>query len=58
MRRGEQGGGRTGIFHMPSEFFFQQLVENPPPPPSSFLMWYVLIMCYVLFETALRKIGL
>jgi hypothetical protein len=26
-----QGGGGTGIFHMPSEFFFQQLVEPPPP---------------------------
>jgi hypothetical protein len=29
-----QGGGGTGIFHMPSDFLFQQLVEPPPPLPS------------------------
>jgi len=50
-----QGGGRMGIFHMPLELFFQQLVKHPT---SSFLMQYVLVTCYVLFETALRKIGL
>ena len=49
-----QGGGGMGIFHMPSDFFFQQLVD----PPPSFLMRYVLVTCYVLFETALRKVRL
>jgi hypothetical protein len=48
-----QGGGGMGIFHMPSDFFFRQLVD-----PPSFLMRYVLVTCYVLFETALRKVRL
>jgi hypothetical protein len=44
---------KTGIFHMPSEYFFQQLVEPPLLPNAVHL-----VTCYVLFETVLRKIRL
>ena len=45
-----QGGGGTGIFHMPLVFFFQQLVD-PPFLPNA--VCFIRMLCFLVRKNKL-----